>query len=659
MVKELKLLQVICQRYNFSINLIKRKGNLKMNDQNYEVIVVGAGHAGVEAALASAKIGKKTALINLYDDKIATMPCNPSIGGPAKGIVVREIDALGGEMGKAADATALQTKLLNSSRGPGVWALRVQSDKIAYAKYMENVVKNTPNLTLVIGAVLDLIIDKQNHIQGVILQDGRKIIANAVVLTTGTYLKADVLMGHSRTSSGPNGEITTTGLSKTLTNYGFTLSRFKTGTPPRVFQDSVDLSQASLEPGTDAKLSFSSQTKTFTPVEQQAMCYLIHSTAQTKAIVEANLTQSAMYSGQEVGTGPRYCPSFEDKVVRFASKTTHQIFIEPESLSLNTFYVQGFSTSMPIEVQDQMLRSLPGFANVRVQKWAYAIEYDCLDPQQLKPSLETKLIHGLFTAGQINGTSGYEEAAGQGLIAGINATRLIDAQSPLILGRDQAYIGVMIDDLITKGVWEPYRLLTSRAEHRLLLRNDNAESRLRKIGYEMRVVSQTDYDEFLEQEAKVEQIVAELKTTRFSPKSALAMRLIKTEQAVINQGLSAYEILKQPKVDLNEFKPYFPSLATISATLAQSIVINCRFEGYVANEKKQAARFAKLERKLIPGDLNYELVANLATEARQKLIKVRPLSIGQASRITGVNPADIQMLLFYLKNNYALDQKKL
>ncbi len=630
-----------------------------MNDQNYEVIVVGAGHAGVEAALASAKIGKKTALINLYDDKIATMPCNPSIGGPAKGIVVREIDALGGEMGKAADATALQTKLLNSSRGPGVWALRVQSDKIAYAKYMENVVKNTPNLTLVIGAVLDLIIDKQNHIQGVILQDGRKIIANAVVLTTGTYLKADVLMGHSRTSSGPNGEITTTGLSKTLTNYGFTLSRFKTGTPPRVFQDSVDLSQASLEPGTDAKLSFSSQTKTFTPVEQQAMCYLIHSTAQTKAIVEANLTQSAMYSGQEVGTGPRYCPSFEDKVVRFASKTTHQIFIEPESLSLNTFYVQGFSTSMPIEVQDQMLRSLPGFANVRVQKWAYAIEYDCLDPQQLKPSLETKLIHGLFTAGQINGTSGYEEAAGQGLIAGINATRLIDAQSPLILGRDQAYIGVMIDDLITKGVWEPYRLLTSRAEHRLLLRNDNAESRLRKIGYEMRVVSQTDYDEFLEQEAKVEQIVAELKTTRFSPKSALAMRLIKTEQAVINQGLSAYEILKQPKVDLNEFKPYFPSLATISDTLAQSIVINCRFEGYVANEKKQAARFAKLERKLIPGDLNYELVANLATEARQKLIKVRPLSIGQASRITGVNPADIQMLLFYLKNNYALDQKKL
>ncbi|MCL8211612.1 tRNA uridine 5-carboxymethylaminomethyl modification enzyme MnmG [Mesoplasma sp. JKS002658] len=628
-----------------------------MNDQNYEVIVVGAGHAGVEAALSSAKIGKKTALINLYDDKIATMPCNPSIGGPAKGIVVREIDALGGEMGKAADATALQTKLLNSSRGPGVWALRVQSDKIAYSKYMENVVKNTPNLTLVIGAVLDLIIDEQNHIQGVILQDGRKITAQAVVLTTGTYLKADVLMGHSRTSSGPNGEMTTTGLSKTLADYGFMLSRFKTGTPPRVFQDSVDLSQASLEPGTDAKLSFSSQTKTFTSLEKQAMCYLIHSTPQTKAIVEANLAASAMYSGKEVGTGPRYCPSFEDKIVRFASKETHQIFIEPESLSLNTFYVQGFSTSMPIEVQDQMLRSLPGFANVRVQKWAYAIEYDCLDPQQLKPSLETKLIHGLFTAGQINGTSGYEEAAGQGLIAGINATRLIDDQPPLILGRDQAYIGVMIDDLITKGVWEPYRLLTSRAEHRLLLRNDNAEARLRKIGYEMKLVSQTDYEEFLEQQAKVEQIVSELKTTRFSPKSELAMRLIATSQAVINQGLSAYEILKQPKVDLKEFEPYFPSLTTISDTLAQSIVINCRFEGYVENEKKQAARFAKLERKLIPTDLNYELVANLATEARQKLMKVRPFSIGQASRITGVNPADIQMLLFYLKNNYALDQK--
>ncbi|ATG97724.1 tRNA uridine-5-carboxymethylaminomethyl(34) synthesis enzyme MnmG [Mesoplasma lactucae] len=629
-----------------------------MNDKNYDVVVVGGGHAGVEAALASARIGKKTALINLYDDKIATMPCNPSVGGPAKGIVVREIDALGGEMGKAADATALQTKLLNSSRGPGVWALRVQSDKLEYSKYMENKVKSTENLDLIVGACEDLIVDKDTMtVKGIVLQDGSKIMAKAVVLTTGTYLKSQVLLGHDSHESGPNGEITTSGISKALKDLGLELYRFKTGTPPRVYQDSVDLSKATKEPGTDAKLAFSSSTKEFTPVEDQELCYLIHSTPETKKIVEENLQKSAMYSGKKVGTGPRYCPSFEDKIVRFNSKEEHQIFIEPESLSLNTWYVQGFSTSMPIDVQDKMLRSLPGFENVKVHKWAYAIEYDCIDPQQLKRSLELKNVHGLFTAGQINGTSGYEEAAGQGLMAGINAARLVDGLEPLILKRDEAYIGVMIDDLVNKGVWEPYRLLTSRAEHRLLLRNDNAEERLKEFGHDVNLVKEDEWNEYLDNQAKVAKATQDLKDIRFSPKSELAIELVNNGEAVINQGLSAYEILKQPKVDINKFKAYVPSLNDLSDTLLQSVLINCRFEGYVKNEKKQAERFNKLEQKLIPNDINYDLVENLATEARQKLEKVRPSSIGQASRITGVNPADIQMLLFYLKNNYADDAK--
>jgi len=625
-------------------------------NNNYDVIVIGAGHAGVEAALASARLNKKTALINLYDDKIATMPCNPSIGGPAKGIVVREIDALGGEMGKAADTTALQTKLLNSSRGPGVWALRVQSDKIQYSKYMENKVKNTKNLDLIINAAEDLIIE-DNTIKGVVLRDQTKLFANAVVITTGTYLKANILLGHDKKVSGPNGEMTTTGISKALTNLGLDLFRFKTGTPPRVYQDSVDLSKASPEPGTNAKLAFSSSTKTFKPVDEQVLCYLIHSTVETKKIIEDNLEKSAMYSGNIVGVGPRYCPSFEDKIVRFQNKETHQIFIEPESMDLDTWYIQGLSTSMPIEIQEKMLKSLPGFENVRVKTWAYAIEYDCIDPTELKLSLELKKVKGLFTAGQINGTSGYEEAAGQGLIAGINAVRYLDNVEPLILKRDEAYIGVMIDDLVTKGVWEPYRLLTSRAEHRLLLRNDNAEERLKAIGYETGLISEQDWTTYQNEVATMNLIVKRLKETRFTPKHELAIKLVNNQQAIINQGLSAYEIIKQPKVQIEEFKPYIPELNLVSDTFLQSILINIRFEGYVLNEKKQALRFKKLESKQIPTDLNYELVENLANEARQKLSHVRPLNIGQASRITGVNPPDIQMLLFYLKNNYANQEK--
>ncbi|AEM69035.1 tRNA uridine-5-carboxymethylaminomethyl(34) synthesis enzyme MnmG [Mycoplasma putrefaciens] len=625
---------------------------------NYDVIVVGGGHAGVEAALASARLNKKTALINLYEDKIATMPCNPSIGGPAKGIVVREIDALGGEMAKAADKTALQTKLLNSSRGPGVWALRVQSDKDKYSEYMRNKIKTQPNLDLITKACEGLIY-KDNVVSGIVFDDGSSLSAKAVIITTGTYLKSEILKGVERFESGPNHEQTTKGISKSLLDLGIKLLRFKTGTPARVYRDSVDLSNAIKEPGTDMKLAFSFLTDNYTPIAKQELCYLIHSTPETKKIIEKNLEKSAMYSGTVESIGPRYCPSFEDKIVRFKDKETHQIFIEPETLNGDTWYVQGFSTSMPIEVQEQMLKSLPGFENVKVKHWAYAIEYDCIDPTQLFPSLELKNVQNLFTAGQINGTSGYEEAASQGLIAGINASRKIDGLEPLILRRDEAYIGVMIDDLINKGVWEPYRLLTSRAEHRLLLRNDNAELRLKEYGRKIGLISDQEWQAYQVYLDQINDAIKELKELRFTPKSQLAINLKNKNQANIQHGYSAYELIKIPTVEIEELIEFIPSLKNLKTNQLQSIVIETRFEGYVKKERQQVEKLIKLERKKIPNNIDYSKVENLATEARQKLEKIRPLNIGQASRITGVNPADIQMLLFYLKKQYSQESNSI
>jgi tRNA uridine 5-carboxymethylaminomethyl modification enzyme len=621
-----------------------------MND--YEIIVVGGGHAGVEAALAAARLGKKTALINLYKDKIAMMPCNPSIGGPAKGIVVREIDALGGEMAKAADATSLQMKLLNSSRGPGVWALRAQSDKIEYSKYMLQKVEEQKNLTLVSGVVVDITLDDDNKVNGIVFQDGSFLKCQAVVLTTGTYLSSRVLRGSERIEEGPNGEITQKLLSERLKEIGIKTKRFKTGTPPRVKKDSVDLSDAKLEPGTDKKISFSFSTKTFTPVDEQEPCYLIHSTDETKKIIEENLDKSAMYSGEVDSVGPRYCPSFEDKIVRFNSKVEHQIFLEPESVHMDTWYVQGFSTSMPIEVQDKMLRSLPGFKNVVVDKWAYAIEYDCIDPTQLKLSLELQLVKNLFCAGQINGTSGYEEAAGQGLIAGINAVRKLDNLEPLILRRHEAYIGVMIDDLINKGVVEPYRLLTSRAEHRLLLRNDNAELRLKKYGHDIGLISEHEWKDYLAFKDGIESTIEKLKAIRITPKMDLAVELMQLGQSNIHQGFSLFEIIKQPTVDVNVIKKHTDVLNFLTENQLQNLVINIRFEGYIKKELESVSRLEKLETKMIPNDIDYSEVDSIATEARQKLTAIRPISIGQASRISGVNPADIQMLLIHLRKKY-------
>jgi tRNA uridine 5-carboxymethylaminomethyl modification enzyme len=621
-----------------------------MND--YEIIVVGGGHAGVEAALAAARLGKKTALINLYKDKIAMMPCNPSIGGPAKGIVVREIDALGGEMAKAADATSLQMKLLNSSRGPGVWALRAQSDKIEYSKYMLQKVEEQKNLTLVSGVVVDITLDDDNKVNGIVFQDGSFLKCQAVVLTTGTYLSSRVLRGSERIEEGPNGEITQKLLSERLKEIGIKTKRFKTGTPPRVKKDSVDLSDAKLEPGTDKKISFSFSTKTFTPVDEQEPCYLIHSTDETKKIIEENLDKSAMYSGEVDSVGPRYCPSFEDKIVRFNSKVEHQIFLEPESVHMDTWYVQGFSTSMPIEVQDKMLRSLPGFKNVVVDKWAYAIEYDCIDPTQLKLSLELQLVKNLFCAGQINGTSGYEEAAGQGLIAGINAVRKLNNLEPLILRRHEAYIGVMIDDLINKGVVEPYRLLTSRAEHRLLLRNDNAELRLKKYGHDIGLISEHEWKDYLAFKNGIESTIEKLKAIRITPKMDLAVELMQLGQSNIHQGFSLFEIIKQPTVDVNVIKKHTDVLNFLTENQLQNLVINIRFEGYIKKELESVSRLEKLETKMIPNDIDYSEVDSIATEARQKLTAIRPISIGQASRISGVNPADIQMLLIHLRKKY-------
>lgn len=624
---------------------------------DYDVIVVGGGHAGVEAALASARLNKKTALINLYEDKIATMPCNPSIGGPAKGIVVREIDALGGEMAKAADATAIQTKLLNSSRGPGVWALRVQSDKDKYSEYMRDKVKSQKNLDLITKACEGLLF-KDKVVSGVIFDDGSTLTSKVVIITTGTYLKSEILKGVERCEAGPNSEKTTKGISKSLLDLGLKLLRFKTGTPARVYRDSVDLSNAVKEPGTDMKLAFSFSTNSYTPLEEQELCYLIHSTPETKKIIEDNLEKSAMYSGTVESIGPRYCPSFEDKIVRFKDKETHQIFIEPETLNGDTWYIQGFSTSMPIEIQEAMLKSLPGFENVKVKHWAYAIEYDCLDPMQLSPSLELKDVQNLFTAGQINGTSGYEEAASQGLIAGINASRKIDGLEPLILRRDEAYIGVMIDDLINKGVWEPYRLLTSRAEHRLILRNDNAEVRLKEYGRQIGLINDQEWEEYQEYLQQINDAINELKEIRFTPKSQLAINLKEKNQANIQHGYSGYELIKIPTVDINELVEFVPKLQNLKTNQLESIVIETRFEGYVKKEYEQVKKLIKLERKKIPADINYDKVENLATEARQKLEKIRPLNIGQASRITGVNPADIQMLLFYLKKQYPQDNNE-
>lgn len=614
----------------------------------YEIIVVGGGHAGCEAALAAARKGHKTLLITSNIKNIADMPCNPSIGGPAKGIVVREIDALGGEMGRNADKGALQTKMLNTKKGPAVQALRFQADKITYPEEMLKTLKSTNNLEIKEAMVESLIVNNKK-IEGVELEDGTKIESTAVILTTGTYLKAVILNGASRESSGPHGERESKFLSDNLKALGFTIKRLKTGTPQRIDKNTINYSKTQEEKGDNITRTFSFDNIIYREAKDQISCHLIYTTPKTHEIIKEHLNESSMYGGYVEGVGPRYCPSIEDKVVRFSDKERHQLFLEPESLYYDDIYIQGFSTSMPNEIQDLMVHSLPGLENAKILKYGYAIEYDAIDSKQLKPSLETKIIENLYTAGQINGTSGYEEAAGQGLIAGINAALKLEGKEPLVLKRNESYIGVLIDDLVTKGVKDPYRLLTSRAEYRLLLRNDNADLRLRDYGYQVGLISEEKYQAFNTKKENIKELTAILQATRITPKKETNEYIEKIPSTPLKDGISLYDFLKRPEISIENIK-HFIDIDYTKEELEQ-VEINTKYEGYIKKATKEAEKMLLLESKKIPDDIDYQKISNLASEARQKLIEIRPTTIGQASRISGVNPADISILMVYLRRN--------
>lgn len=619
---------------------------------NYDVIVVGGGHAGCEAAYISAYKNHKTALITMNIKNIADMPCNPSIGGTAKGIIVREIDALGGIMGQIADQSHFQIKMLNTSKGPAVQALRAQADKIVYPKKMLAKLKSMENLDIIEAMVNDLIIE--NHvIKGVVLEDGTKCFCKSLILTTGTYLKANILYGDQKEVSGPHGERSSLYLSDSLKKAGFKLQRLKTGTPQRIEASSIDFSKMQEELGDNKYWTFSHDYPASYDITKQQKCYLLYTTAETKKIIEENLSKSSMYGGYVEGIGPRYCPSIEDKIVRFHDKPRHQLFLEPESLYYNDWYLQGFSTSMPHDIQEKMVHSLPGLENAKINKYAYAIEYDAIDPLQVNPTLESKIITNLYTAGQINGTSGYEEAAAQGLIAGINACLKIEKKNPLILKRSDAYIGVLIDDLVTKGTNEPYRMLTSRAEYRLILRHDNADLRLRRIGYEVGTISKEQYDKLLAREKDIANLTIFLKENKFKINTTIKEIFVQNDKLLPKAAMSYYELLKRPEINI-EFINKLIKL-NYSLEVQEEVEIQIKYEGYIAKTYKEVDKMLKLEAKKIPEDLDYDKVKNLATEARQKLKLVRPLSIGQASRISGVNPADISILAIYLKKEYNND----
>ncbi len=616
----------------------------------YEVIVVGGGHAGCEACLATSRLGHKTLLVTGNIKNIADMPCNPSIGGSAKGIVVREIDALGGEMGKNADKSLLQIKMLNSAKGPAVQALRAQADKITYPKEMLKTLQSQPNLEILESIVEDLIVEN-NEIKGIVLENGKKITSNIVILTTGTYLKADILVGDTRHREGPHGEKPSQHLSDNLNKYGFKIIRLKTGTPQRIDKNSIDFSKAQIEYGDSRVLTFNFDNDVYYDFNNQQPCYLIYTTPKTHEIIKNNLTKSSMYGGLSdiKGIGPRYCPSIEDKVVRFSDKERHQLFLEPESIYYDDIYLQGFSTSMPHDIQEQMVHSLPGLEKAKILKYAYAIEYDAIYPTQLKQTLETKIIKNLYTAGQINGTSGYEEAACQGLIAGINASLNLEKKEPLILKRNEAYIGVLIDDLVTKGVRDPYRLLTSRAEYRLLLRSDNADLRLMEKGHEIGLVKESSFKKYMERKNEIEELKNLLMNTKITPKKEIN-EYLKQYTNEIKDGISLYNLLKRPEITMENIK-HFVEL-NYQREVIDQVEISIKYEGYINKANNEAKKMFDLDNKKIPDDINYDLIHNLASEAKQKLKEIRPTSIGQALRISGVNPADISILMIYLKKEY-------
>ena len=616
----------------------------------YEIIVVGGGHAGCEAALASSRLGHKTLLITGNINNIADMPCNPSIGGSAKGIVVREIDALGGEMGRNADKTHLQIKMLNSKKGPAVQALRAQADKITYPKEMLKTLRNEQNLEILESLVEDLIIEN-NIVKGIVLENNQKIKSEIVILTTGTYMKADILVGSTRTRSGPNNQRPSNHLSDNLKKYGFNIIRLKTGTPPRLDKSTIDFSKMQLELGDNKHHTFSFDNKIFYDIEKQIPCHLIYTNSKTHEIILDNLNKSSMYGGLNdiKGVGPRYCPSIEDKIVRFKEKEKHQLFLEPESLYYDDIYLQGFSTSMPYEIQEQMVHSLEGLENVKILKYAYAIEYDAIYPTQLKQSLETKIIENLFTAGQINGTSGYEEAACQGLMAGINASLKLQKKEPLILKRYESYIGVLIDDLVTKGVRDPYRLLTSRAEYRLLLRHDNADLRLREYGHQVGLINEERYNKFKEKERNIKELTEKLKS-KITPNKTVNEYLIGINSIKINDPINLYDLLKRQDIKIEHLE-YFTDIS-YDKEVKEEVEINSKYEGYINKSLKDAEKLKSLENKKIPENIDYYKIHNLASEAKQKLTEIKPTSLDQALRISGVNPSDISILSVYLKKEY-------
>ncbi len=613
---------------------------------DYEIIVVGGGHAGCEAALASARMGHKTLLVTGNINNIADMPCNPSIGGSAKGIVVREIDALGGEMGRNADKSLLQIKMLNTAKGPAVRSLRAQADKITYPKMMLETLKNTNNLDIKEALVKDVLTDN-NKVCGVLLEDGLEISCKAAVLTTGTYMNADILVGDTRHREGPHGERPSNYLSDNLAKKGFKIKRLKTGTPPRIDRSSIDFSKTKVETGDDVYRTFSFDYDACYDIDKQVPCHLIYTNENTHKIILDNLSKSSMYGGLSdiKGVGPRYCPSIEDKVVRFKDKERHQLFLEPESIYYDDIYLQGFSTSMPHDIQEKMVHSLPGLEKAKILRYAYAIEYDAIYPTQLNFNLETKLIENLFTAGQINGTSGYEEAACQGLMAGINASLKIEGKEPFILKRNEAYIGVLIDDLITKGIRDPYRLLTSRAEYRLLLRDDNADLRLREYGHNFGLIDDERYAKFVKKKEDIKKATEEFKRIRITPKENDYLAKIGTKE--LKDGVSLYDLLKRPEVDVSDLTCYLEN--SYSPLVLQQVSISSKYEGYINKALAEAKKLENLENKKIPSDIDYDAMHNLASEAKQKLKEVRPLTLGQAIRISGVNPADISILSMYMK----------
>lgn len=626
--------------------------------ENYDVVVVGAGHAGCEAALACARLGLETILFTISVDSIAMMPCNPNIGGSSKGHLVREIDALGGEMGKNIDKTFIQSKMLNRSKGPAVHSLRAQADKAAYSMEMRKTLQDTEHLTIRQAEVAEIITDEENHITGVKTFSGATYECKAAVLCTGTYLNARCLYGDVINYTGPNGLQAATHLTDSLKEHGVEMFRFKTGTPARMDKRSLDFSEMIEQKGDERIVPFSFTTNPEDVQIEQVSCWLTYTNEETHKIIRENLDRSPMYSGVIEGTGPRYCPSIEDKVVKFADKNRHQIFIEPEGLNTNEMYVGGMSSSLPEDVQYRMYRTLPGMENAKIVRNAYAIEYDCINPNQLYPSLEFKKIKGLFSGGQFNGSSGYEEAAAQGLVAGINAAMSVLLKEPLILDRSESYIGVLIDDLVTKENHEPYRMMTSRAEYRLLLRQDNADLRLSKKGYRVGLISQERYDWILEKERLIEEEIARVEKVNIGANKKVQALLEEYESTPLNTGTSLAELIRRPELNYEVLAPIDEERPELPDEVAEQVNINIKYDGYIKRQIKQVENFKKLEVKKIPENFDYDDVNSLRIEARQKLKQYQPVNIGQASRISGVSPADISVLLVYMEQMRQKNSKK-